>query len=67
MANDKLIYDVGAHKGEDTEFYLKKKFQVVAIEAIPEFCILLEQKFDKFVREGQLKILNIAVSKRPAR
>ena len=26
-----LIYDVGAHRGEDTEFYLKKGFRVVAI------------------------------------
>jgi FkbM family methyltransferase len=64
MANDKLIYDVGAHKGEDTEFYLKKGFQVVAIEAVPEFCVLLEQRFAKSLRDGQLKILNIAVSQR---
>jgi FkbM family methyltransferase len=63
MPDDKLIYDVGAHKGEDTDFYLKKGFAVVAIEAIPEFCVLLEQKFSKFVQEGQLKILNVAVSK----
>ena len=28
-----LIYDVGLHKGEDSEFYLKKGFRVVAIEA----------------------------------
>ncbi|HEY1782106.1 MAG TPA: FkbM family methyltransferase [Roseiarcus sp.] len=63
MADDKLVYDVGAHKGEDTEFYLKKGFQVVAIEAVPEFCALLEQRFAEWVRGGQLKILNIAVSK----
>ena len=62
MPVDKLIYDVGAHKGEDTEFYLKKGFRVVAIEASPEFCAMLEQKLEKFVREGQLKILNVAVS-----
>jgi FkbM family methyltransferase len=63
MANNKLIYDVGAHKGEDTEFYLKKGFQVVAIEAVPEFCVLLEHRFAESVCAGQLKILNIAVSK----
>jgi len=63
MANDNLIYDVGAHKGEDTELYLKKGFAVVAIEAIPEFCVLLEQKFSKYLQEGQLKILNVAVSR----
>lgn len=64
MADEKLIYDVGAHKGEDTELYLKKGFSVVAIEAVPEFCVSLQQKFSKFVQEGQLKILNVAVSTR---
>jgi FkbM family methyltransferase len=63
MVNEKLIYDVGAHKGEDTEFYLKKGFAVVAIEAVPEFCVSLEQKFSNFVQKGQLKILNVAVSR----
>jgi FkbM family methyltransferase len=60
---DKLIYDVGAHKGEDTEFYLKKGFSVLAIEAIPEFCASLERKFAEFVQDGRLRILNVAVSK----
>jgi FkbM family methyltransferase len=58
-----LIYDIGAHKGEDTSFYLKKGFNVVAVEAIPDFCSQLERKFDNFVRAGQLQILNIAISK----
>jgi hypothetical protein len=30
-----LIYDVGLHLGEDSEFYLKKGFNVVAVEANP--------------------------------
>lgn len=30
-----LIYDVGFHRGEDTAFYLKKSFRVVAFEAHP--------------------------------
>jgi len=29
----KLIIDVGMHKGYDTEFYLRKGFRVVAVEA----------------------------------
>jgi hypothetical protein len=28
-----LIFDVGFHRGEDTDFYLKKGFRVVAVEA----------------------------------
>jgi hypothetical protein len=31
MIDDKLIYDVGAHKGEDTELYLKVGFKVVSV------------------------------------
>jgi hypothetical protein len=30
-----LMYDVGFHRGEDTAFYLKKGFCVVAFEAHP--------------------------------
>ena len=30
-----LIYDVGFHQGEDTAYYLKKGFRVVAFEAHP--------------------------------
>jgi FkbM family methyltransferase len=62
MINEKLIYDVGAHKGEDTEFYLKKGFAVVAIEAAPELYARLKEKFAEFVQSGQLT-LNLAVSK----
>jgi|SRR6266851_5733245 len=63
MINDSLIYDVGAHIGEDTEFYLKKGFHVVAIEAVPELCGALNDKFSESVASGRLKILILAVSK----
>jgi hypothetical protein len=36
-----LIYDIGLHKGEDSEFYLKKGFRVVAIEALPSLTLFL--------------------------
>ena len=31
-----LIFDIGMHIGQDTEFYLKKGFCVVAVEANPK-------------------------------
>ncbi|MET4802890.1 FkbM family methyltransferase [Bradyrhizobium sp. LB11.1] len=65
MIDDNLIYDLGAHKGEDTGFYLKKGFNVVAIEAVPEFCIALGEQFSREVATGKLKILNLAVAKTP--
>jgi FkbM family methyltransferase len=63
MVDERLIYDVGAHQGEDTEFYLKKGFRVVAIEAVPEFCARLRERFPEAVRDGRLAILNVAVSR----
>jgi FkbM family methyltransferase len=65
MIDDNLIYDLGAHKGEDTGFYLKKGFKVVAIEAVPEFCTELGAQFSDELASGQLKILNLAVARTP--
>ena len=31
-----IIFDIGMHCGEDTDFYLKKGFTVVGVEANPE-------------------------------
>ncbi len=52
-----LIYDVGLHQGQDTDFYLKKGFDVVAFEANPanvEFC---QNRFAKEIAEGKLTIV----------
>jgi FkbM family methyltransferase len=60
--DETLIYDVGAHKGEDTEFYLKKGFRVIAIEAMPEFCESINNRLSEYVKSGALTVLNLAVS-----
>ena len=57
-----LIFDVGAHCGEDTEFYLKKGFRVIAVEANPVLCEQLVQKFGPFLADGRLVLVNKAVS-----
>lgn len=59
-----LIYDVGAHRGEDTEFYLKKGFRVVGVEANPALIGGLKERFHAAERTGRLRILNIAVAPR---
>jgi FkbM family methyltransferase len=63
MIDDHLVYDLGAHQGEDTAFYLKKGFKVVAVEAVPEFCAALAGRFAAQVAAGQLKILNLAIAR----
>ncbi len=62
VMDSNLIYDVGLHKGEDSEFYLKKGFRVVAIEALSELCEIARLRLQKYVETGQLIILNVAIS-----
>src|SRR4051794_13552031 len=59
---DDLIFDIGFHLGEDTEFYLKKGFRVVAVEANPELAEKGEEMFADAVRSGRLTIVNGAIS-----
>jgi FkbM family methyltransferase len=57
-----LIYDIGLHRGEDAEFYLKKGFQVVAVDADPDHCATACQKLSEFVSSGKLTIVNAAIT-----
>jgi FkbM family methyltransferase len=57
-----LIIDVGVHTGQDTEFYLKKGFRVIGIEAHPEIYESAKNRLNSYVESGQLTLLNVAVS-----
>jgi len=57
-----LIYDVGLHRGEDTEFYLRKGFRVLAFEADPEQVKFCRNRFAEFINQGQLKIMEGAIT-----
>ena len=63
--DEALIYDVGAHKGEDTEYYLRKGFRVIAIEAMPEFCKSITSRLSEYVKSRALTVLNLAISNVP--
>jgi FkbM family methyltransferase len=56
-----LIYDVGMHKGEDTEFYLRKGFRVIAFEALPELVDLCTMRLKSYIEEGRLRIVEGAI------
>ena len=57
-----LVYDVGLHFGEDSEFYLSKGFRVVAVDANPEMCRIAAERLARYVSSGQLVIVNRAIS-----
>ncbi len=56
-----LIYDLGMNNGDDTDFYLKRGFEVVAVEANPELCRLAEARFSEAIAAGKLTIIKAAI------
>lgn len=57
-----LIFDVGMHNGQDSEYYLRKGFRVVGIEADPELCRKTGVRLAEFVSDGRLRIINVAIA-----
>jgi FkbM family methyltransferase len=57
-----LVFDVGLHMGEDTEFYLKKGFRVIAFEANPELVQHCKNRFSHQIAQEQLHIIEGAIA-----
>lgn len=62
-----LVFDLGMCYGEDAEFYLKKGFKVVSVEANPALCDRARTRFAREVGCGQLVVVNGAVADKPGR
>lgn len=62
MKND-LIFDIGMHVGQDTEFYLKKGFRVIAVEANPLLVAEARVRFQSYLGNGRLIIHNEGIAK----
>ncbi|MEX1115798.1 MAG: FkbM family methyltransferase [Akkermansiaceae bacterium] len=60
-----LIFDFGMHNGDDTDFYLKKGFRVVSVDANPTLCAIAAVRFKDTIGGSRLKVCNIGVA--PAR
>src|SRR5260221_318067 len=58
-----LVYDIGLHLGEDSEFYLKKGFDVVAVEANPTLADKAANRLKPYVDAGRLTIVNKAIAR----
>jgi FkbM family methyltransferase len=57
-----LIYDIGLHIGDDTDFYLAKGFRVVAVEANPRLVQRCKERFSDAISAGSLIIEEGAVA-----
>jgi FkbM family methyltransferase len=57
-----LVFDVGFHRGEDTVYYLRKGFRVVAFEAHPELVDAGRRQFAAEIADGRLQIISGAVT-----
>ena len=58
-----LIFDIGAHLGADTAFYLQKGFKVVAVEAYPPHCERLRKRLAHDVKSGTLHVESFGIGK----
>jgi len=56
-----LVFDVGAHRGEDSDFYLKMGYRVVAVEANPVLVQGLKERFADEIRNGTLTLVDKAI------
>jgi FkbM family methyltransferase len=61
---DDLIFDIGANNGDDTAYYLREGFRVVAIEANPTLAAQIERRFAADTSSGRLTVLNVGIARR---
>ena len=61
----KLIIGIGAHTGEDTRFYLRKGFRVVAVEAYPPHARHIRSQLADDIARGDLSLEEVGIGKSP--
>jgi FkbM family methyltransferase len=64
--HEDLIYDVGMHKGEDTDYYLKKGFRVIGFEADPDLVAHCRSRFSDEIENGKLIVVEGAIAEQPS-
>ena len=62
MVDRSLIFDVGCNDGQDADFYLKKGFRVVGVEANPALCEALKKRFANEIAEGRFMLVEQAIA-----
>jgi len=64
--HDDLVYDVGMHKGEDTDYYIRKGFRVIGFEAAPELVEQCRSRFKDEIGNGKLIVVEGAITELPS-
>ena len=64
-AAESVVYDIGAHRGDDIEYYLRKAEKVVAVEANPSLAAVIRARFPAEIRARNLIVENAAVTGQP--
>jgi FkbM family methyltransferase len=62
MIKADLIFDLGMHRGEDTDFYVRKGYRVVGVEADPDNATFCRSRFADLISKGQVKIVEGAIA-----
>ena len=60
-----LVYDIGMHEAEDTDYYLAKGYRVVAVDASPDLCKAQAERLAGPIAAGRLTIVNTAITAQP--
>lgn len=63
MPDDRLVFDIGFHNGNDTAHYLSRGFRVVAVEANPAFVAEGRRRFAEEIQAGRLELVGMGISK----
>jgi len=58
----KIIYDFGSNCGDNIPYYLKKCDLVVAVEADPSLCAVIQSRFSDEIRLGKLAVENFVLT-----
>jgi FkbM family methyltransferase len=56
------IFDIGCNNGDDTDYYLKKGFKVVAVDADKSMCDMVSNRFPDEIKAGNCVVVHGAFS-----
>ncbi len=59
---NKVIYDFGSNNGDDIPYYLLKSDIVVAIEANPDLCQCISDRFNDEIAQGRVILENCVIN-----